>query len=227
MTNGLKGMYKKKTQVDDGFQLDTRRGDKGPKLEESVEKINAKIEKAKEARLGYVRLDIIEHKPRIKFGKWNPRTIVSQQITSLVESFRVNGLHRFNYDYGIPIVVDPEWLVEGTYTETAGDARELPVLRIGARAPAGWALDAAGGQHRSEALSQWYEQKKRELSNVKSMEMSIARQDQESVDPREIELVNKKYKVERQALESVLEYGGQWTVILYDASEYHLFPPMR
>ncbi|KIK29668.1 hypothetical protein PISMIDRAFT_6481, partial [Pisolithus microcarpus 441] len=106
-TKGAKGKSaegSKGKRVEDTHLMDVRKKNQ-PQLEETIEDVNTKNDRLKQALLGYARFDVLEHRERIVFGKWNPRTIQKTEIAGLVESFQVNGLDRFNPTHAMPLIV--------------------------------------------------------------------------------------------------------------------------
>ncbi|KAI6025412.1 hypothetical protein PISMIDRAFT_16300 [Pisolithus microcarpus 441] len=190
-----------------------------PQLEETIEDVNMKNDRLKQALLGYARLDVLEHRERIVFGKWNPRTIQKTEIAGLVESFQVNGLDRFNPTHAMPLIVPKSILKLGMYVTEVKGINEVPLLQINAEAGKDWTISAAGGQHRVYALEVWLERKKKQLEDHLAVEKSIKAQDVDKIDEAELQKWNKSTKKEKDMLEGIIAYGGQWLVSLFDDSK--------
>jgi len=192
-------------------------GGSKPRLEESIEQLNSKNEQAKEAFIGYARFDILESRDRLKFGKWNGRPINKLQLNCLHTLFQVNGVDRFNYAYAIPLVVTKSWLKEGSYAMAEMKGDQLPELRMGSGAPPNWVLDAAGGQHRANAMKEWKDKREKRKAELEAEVSATQRKD--SFDAADIDQYNQRLQGELDELRGVLAYGGQWIVALFDSSE--------
>ncbi|KAI6043290.1 hypothetical protein EDC04DRAFT_2891137 [Pisolithus marmoratus] len=126
----------KKTLVKDTLLPDTQKGE-APQVKQTIKDMNTLNEK-------------------LQFGDWNTQPLVPSQVKMLLNSFLIDVVSRFNYSYGIPLVVDPSTLVEGMYS-TKGDgsrshhegkkAKLLPELKLKDGLPLDFKLAAAGGQH--------------------------------------------------------------------------------
>ncbi|KAF9236553.1 hypothetical protein BU15DRAFT_63907 [Melanogaster broomeanus] len=127
----------------------------------------------------------------------------------------------------IPLVVEKESVKAGTYVVNPDGGDELPVMEIAAGHETTWGADAAGGQHRVEALEGWVTRLKMESAVLKKEMAVLSEANMETMDVGEIEEHNKVRKPKKDALESYLAYGAQWMVILYDTVsemrdvEYH------
>ncbi|KAI6017934.1 hypothetical protein BKA83DRAFT_12231 [Pisolithus microcarpus] len=217
-TKGAKGKSaegSKGKRVEDTHLMDVRKKNQ-PQLEETIKDVNTKNDRLKQALLGYARFDVLEHRERIVFGKWNPWTIQKTEIAGLVESFQVNGLDRFNPTHAMPLIVPKSILKLGTYITEVKGINEVPLLQINVEAGKDWTISAAGGQHRVYALEVWLERKKKQLEDHLAMEKSIKAQDVDKIDEAELQKWNKSTKKEKDMLEGIIAYGGQWLVSLFD-----------
>ncbi|KAI6016264.1 hypothetical protein BKA83DRAFT_4497887 [Pisolithus microcarpus] len=217
-TKGAKGKSaegSKGKRVEDTHLMDVRKKNQ-PQLEETIEDVNTKNDRLKQALLGYARFDVLEHRERIVFGKWNPRTIQKTEIAGLVESFQVNGLDRFNPTHAMPLIVPKSILKLGTYVTEVKGINEVPLLQINVEAGKDWTISVAGGQHRVYALEVWLERKKKQLEDHLAVEKSIKAQDVDKIDEAELQKWNKSTKKEKDMLEGIIAYGGQWLVSLFD-----------
>ncbi|KAI6155877.1 hypothetical protein BKA82DRAFT_4011287 [Pisolithus tinctorius] len=196
-----------------------QRGMRGGGLEDEVEEVNMLNEKMKTALMGYARLDVLGNREHLEFGKWNPRKLVKTQISELVESFQVNGVHRFNRAHAIPLIVSKSLIKRDTYTLEDVPRDEIPILEIATNHRDGWKVYAAGGQHRLEALAIWFEKKKKQLDEFVSLEQSIANKDVDEVDANQLKKWNEEQKAEKDKLEAIIAYEGQWLVSLFDDSK--------
>ncbi|KAI6154547.1 hypothetical protein BKA82DRAFT_4347478 [Pisolithus tinctorius] len=196
-----------------------QRGMRGGGLEDEVEEVNMLNEKMKTALMGYARLDVLGNREHLEFGKWNPRKLVKTQISELVESFQVNGVHRFNRAHAIPLIVSKSLIKRDTYTLEDVPRDEIPILEIATNHRDGWKVYAAGGQHRLEALAIWFEKKKKQLDEFVSLEQSIANKDVDEVDANQLKKWNEEQKAEKDKLEAIIVYEGQWLVSLFDDSK--------
>ncbi|KAI5988914.1 hypothetical protein EDC04DRAFT_2912354 [Pisolithus marmoratus] len=177
--------------------------DKGeaPQVEQTIEDTNALNEKVDQALIGYARFDILANKSKLQFGDWNTRPLVPSQVKMLLNSFLVDVVSQFNYSYGIPLVVDPSTLVEGTYS-TKGDgsgshheakkAELLPELKLKDGLPSDFKLAAAGGQHRLYALAEWYDIKRKQLDEWKWEEASVLSEDAGTISEDVIDDLNQE-----------------------------------
>lgn len=218
-----------KNKVGDTLLADTRAGSRVPKLEETIEQVNAKNVKAKEAFLGYASFDVLHHEARLIFSKYNPRPLVKAQVQALVQLFHVDGVDRFNPQFSIPLIVNKDLLREGCWTVDVETGDSLPELEIAEDADSNWTFMAAGGQHRVAALKEWLERKGKQLKELQWEESKILAQDVEGVDTGALAYLNKKLKVEREELEGVLRNEGRWMVALFDNGKHlcSLFPVVR
>ncbi|KAI6019123.1 hypothetical protein EDC04DRAFT_2901858 [Pisolithus marmoratus] len=191
---------------------------KAPKLEETIEQLNVKNEKIKQVMLGYATFDVLKFQDRLQFGKWNPRLLIKAQITSLMESFQVNTVDRFNPAHAIPLIVPKNLIKHGTYTTEISNKSPIPVLQVRDDALTNWILPAAGGQHRVAALEIWLEKKHTQLNEYIVKEHALRKQDPANIDEAELKQWNEGAKKEKDALEGVVEYEGAWLVSLFDDS---------
>ncbi|KAF9231067.1 hypothetical protein BU15DRAFT_82868 [Melanogaster broomeanus] len=152
-------------------------------------------------------------------GKWNLRPVQRRQVNGLIQSFLVNGADRFSLKHAILLVVEKESVKAGTYVVNPDGGDELLVMEIAVGHVKTWGVDAAGGQHRVEALEGWVTQLKMESAALKKEMAALNEANMEMMDVGEIEEHNKVRKLKKDALESYLAYGGQWMVILYDADK--------
>ncbi|KAI6008937.1 hypothetical protein BKA83DRAFT_4505366 [Pisolithus microcarpus] len=205
----------KKTKVRDTLLADTRPGS-GPQLEKEIEEANAMNEQVKKALLGYARFDILQNCDVLKFGKWNPRQLLPSQVAALGNSFLINGVDRFNYSYAMPLVMDKSSIEEGSYMPTPDAGPNLPELKLRDGLPKDFKITAAGGQHRVAALKDWYAKKKAQLEECIKEQQAILSADVETLADGDLKKMNTTHKLDRQELESILAYGGQWLVVLYD-----------
>ncbi|KAI6009800.1 hypothetical protein EDC04DRAFT_2906448 [Pisolithus marmoratus] len=194
-----------KKRVEDTLLMDQTAA-KAPKLEETIEQLNMKNEKIKQAMLG------------LRFGKWNPRLLIKAQIMSLMESFQVNAVDRFNPAHVIPLIVPKNLIKCGTYTTEISNNTPIPVLQVSNDAPTNWGLPAAGGQHWVAALETWLEKKHAQLNEYIVKEHALRKQDPANVDEAELKQWNEGAKKEKDALEGVVAYEGAWIVSLFDDS---------
>ncbi|KAF9231039.1 hypothetical protein BU15DRAFT_82890 [Melanogaster broomeanus] len=205
-----------------GKQQGTNKNSRGigeAQLDDKVQ-ANKKLEdQARKAVIGYARFDVLEHRGQIRFGKWNLRPVQRGQVNGLIQSFLVNGADRFSLKHAIPLVVEKESVKVGTYVVNPDGGDELPVMEIAAGHVGTWGADAAGGQHRVEALEGWVTRLKVESAALKKETAALSEANMETMDDGEIEEHNKVRKPKKDALESYLAYGGQWMVILYDADK--------
>ncbi|KAI6013307.1 hypothetical protein PISMIDRAFT_11860, partial [Pisolithus microcarpus 441] len=208
----------KKTKVRDTLLADTRPGS-GPQLEKEIEEANAMNEQVKKALLGYARFDILQNCDVLKFGKWNPRQLLPSQVAALGNSFLINGVDRFNYSYAMPLVMDKSSIEEGSYMPTPDAGPNLPELKLRDGLPKDFKITAAGGQHRVAALKDWYAKKKAQLEECIKEQQAILSADVETLADGDLKKMNTTHKLDRQELESILAYGGQWLVVLYDKSK--------
>ncbi|KAI6025438.1 hypothetical protein EDC04DRAFT_2899879 [Pisolithus marmoratus] len=206
-----------KKRVEDTLLMDQTAA-KAPKLEETIEQLNVKNEKIKQAMLGYAMFDILKFRDRLQFGKWNPRLLIKAQITSLVELFQVNAVDQFNPAHVIPLIVPKNLIKRGTYMTEISNNTPIPVLQVSNDAPTNWSLPAAGGQHRVAALETWLEKKCAQLNEYIVKERALRKQDPANVDEAELKQWNEGAKKEKDALEGVVAYEGAWIVSLFDDS---------
>ncbi|KAI5987834.1 hypothetical protein EDD15DRAFT_2371889 [Pisolithus albus] len=209
-TEGSKGK-----RVEDTLLMDARKKNQ-PQLEETIEDVNNKNDRLKQALLGYARFDVLEHRDQILFGKWNPRTIQKAEIAGLVESFQVNGLDRFNPTHAMPLIVPKSIVKPGTFITEVKAINEIPLLQINMEVGKNWTITAAGGQHRVYALEVWLDRKKKQLDEYLAVEKSLKSQEADKVDEAELAKWNKSTKKEKDILEGIIAYGGQWLVSLFD-----------
>ncbi|KAI5995890.1 hypothetical protein EDD15DRAFT_2365418 [Pisolithus albus] len=209
-TEGSKGK-----RVEDTLLMDARKKNQ-PQLEETIEDVNNKNDRLKQALLGYAQFDVLEHRDQILFGKWNPRTIQKAEIAGLVESFQVNGLDRFNPTHAMPLIVPKSIVKPGTFITEVKAINEIPLLQINMEAGKNWTITAAGGQHRVYALEVWLDRKKKQLDEYIAVEKSLKSQEADKVDEAELAKWNKSTKKEKDILEGIIAYGGQWLVSLFD-----------
>ncbi|KAI6146442.1 hypothetical protein BKA82DRAFT_4356900 [Pisolithus tinctorius] len=106
-----------------------------------------------------------------------------------------------------------------TYTLEDVPRDEIPILEIATNHRDGWKVYAAGGQHRLEALAIWFEKKKKQLDEFVSLEQSIANKDVDEVDVNQLKKWNEEQKAEKDKLEAIIAYEGQWLVLLFDDSK--------
>ncbi|KAI6010563.1 hypothetical protein EDC04DRAFT_2905830 [Pisolithus marmoratus] len=184
-----------KKQVEDMLLMDQTE-QKTLKLEETIEQLNLKNEKIKNAMIGYVTLD----------------------ITALMESFQVNAVDRFNPAHAIPLIMPRNLIKRGTYTTEVSSKTTIPILQVRDDAPHNWNLPAAGGQHCVAALEIWLEKKRAQLNEYIAKEWSIQKQDPDDMDKNELKQWNEGGKKEKDALEGIMAYEGVWLVSLFDDS---------
>ena len=187
-----------------------------PKLEETIEQVNLKNAKAKQAFLGYARFDVIKNKARLIFGKYNPRPLVTTQVQGLVHSFHVDGVDRFNPQFSIPLIVDKSILQPGCWAPDMECVDSLPDLEISEDAPTDWEIVAAGGQHRVAALEDWLDRKRKQWKELKNEREKHLRQELENVDTGLLVYLNTTLKRDVEELEGVLHNEGRWMVSLFD-----------
>jgi len=101
-----------------------------PKLEETIEQVNLKNVKAKQAFIGYASFDIIKNKTCLVFGKYNPHPLVNTQVQALVQSFHVDRVDRFNPQISIPLIVDKSILQPGCWAPDMESIDSLPDIEI-------------------------------------------------------------------------------------------------
>ncbi|KAF9236573.1 hypothetical protein BU15DRAFT_63926 [Melanogaster broomeanus] len=123
------GSRAKTKKVGDTLLLDTRSSGTA-QLDEKVKAQKKLEERASQVVLGYAQFDVLAHREKIVFGKWNLQPVERTQVTGLVQSFLVNGIDRFNVKHAIPLVVEKEALKAGTYTMGDEMGDELPLLEI-------------------------------------------------------------------------------------------------
>ncbi|KAI5991331.1 hypothetical protein EDC04DRAFT_2911608 [Pisolithus marmoratus] len=194
-----------KKRVEDTFLMDQTAA-KAPKLEETIEQLNVKNEKIKQAMLG------------LQFGKWNPCLLIKAQIMSLMESFQVNTVDRLNPAHVIPLIIPKNLIKCGMYMTEISNKSPIPVLQVRDDAPTNWILPAAGGQHRVAALEIWLEKKHAQLNKYIVKERALRKQDPTNVDEAKLKQWNEGAKKEKDVLEGVVEYEGAWLVSLFDDS---------
>ncbi|KAI6038255.1 hypothetical protein EDC04DRAFT_2896660 [Pisolithus marmoratus] len=206
-----------KKQVQDTLLMDQTAA-KAPKLEETIKQLNMKNEKIKQAMLGYATFDILKFQDRLQFGKWNPHLLIKAQITSLMESFQVNTVDRFNPAHAIPLIIPKNLIKRGMYTTEISNKSPIPILQVRDDAPTNWILPAAGGQHRVAVLEIWLEKKHTQLNEYIVKEHALRKQDPANVDEAKLKQWNEGAKKEKDALEGVVEYEGAWLISLFDDS---------
>ncbi|KIN95510.1 hypothetical protein M404DRAFT_34058 [Pisolithus tinctorius Marx 270] len=135
------------------------------------------------------------------------------------EGSRVNGVHRFNRAHAILLIVSKSLIKQDTYTLEDVPRDEIPILEIATNHRDGWKVYAAGGQHRLEALAIWFEKKKKQLDEFVSLEQSIVNKDVDEVDANQLKKWNEEQKAEKDKLEAIITYEGQWLVSLFDDSK--------
>lgn len=89
-------------------------------------------------------------------------------------------------------------------------------------------VSAAGGQHRSRALSMWLDIMEKRANKVQDKMEDIAGSKYNDADDAdgEIEEYNKLLKPQLEQIRRQMAYGGQWMVQLFDSgtfSHYCLF----
>lgn len=176
-------------------------------------------ERATKAIFGYARLDLIDYEDELEFGKWNFRELRREQTEDLVQSFLMWGLDRFSLSRAIPVVVQKEDVVDGTYRTSAEPVLELPVLKLQEAALGKKAMKPPSGQHRARAMHVWHSLQEKQLSELLQARKRLEAQDFELTDPVEIAQENKENRPKVDDLEATLAFGGQWLVILYSAGK--------
>ncbi|KAG6371023.1 hypothetical protein JVT61DRAFT_10746 [Boletus reticuloceps] len=175
---------------------------------------------AEAAQLGWARLDILKYSEAIKFGRWNSRSINQMKANRLKDSFMLNGLDRFNSLHAVPLVVNKEMVKEGTYTDKKDMQVDLPELELELELGSEGEIFAAGGQHRHKALQLWKEYQEGRLTTLQQQARQLCDQDAET---DEAALAKEEYNTavvpEMKKLTNVLEYGGQWVVVLFDVEK--------
>lgn len=197
----------------------------GGRVEESVKKRQLLDASAKEAVIGYARLDVIVNFKNMRFGIWNPRGVETPQVSKLVQSFLTQGADRFSLSKAIPLVVRPSDVKMGTFAETytpgQDETQDLPLLELSRpSAEAGLCLVAAGGQHRVEAVKTWVNMLKKQHSELVRARKNLEQQSEDTTTAMDIDDENRVKKAKRDALAETLALGGQWLVVLYDRGEY-------
>ncbi|KAI6044351.1 hypothetical protein EDC04DRAFT_2938010 [Pisolithus marmoratus] len=194
-----------KKRVEDTLLMDQTAA-KAPKLEETIEQLNVKNKKIKQAMLG------------LQFGKWNPCLLIKAQITSLVESFQVNTVDQFNPAHAIPLIIPKNLIKHGMYMTEISNKSPIPILQVRDDVPTNWILPAAGGQHRVAVLEIWLEKKHAQLNEYIVKECVLRKQDPTNIDEAKLKQWNEGAKKEKDALEGVVEYEGVWLISLFDDS---------
>lgn len=200
-------------KVADTLLLAQRTGDLRPKLDGRTEEAMAMNESAAKAIFGYARLDVIEYRDELEFGRWNFRELKREHTDDLVQSFLMWGLDRFSLGRAIPVVMKKEDVVEGTYVANMEPVLEMPVLKLRETVLGKRAMRPASGQHRVEAINVWYGLRRKQLADL------LQAQQLEQTDPTEINAGNKENGPKEDDLEATLAFGGEWLAVLYDAGK--------
>ncbi|KAF8833727.1 hypothetical protein BDN67DRAFT_1072862 [Paxillus ammoniavirescens] len=187
-----------------------------PALDVVVTETAKKDTVAKQAVLGYARLNVIKCKDKLVFGAWNSRPVVQSQVESIIKSFFVNGADRFNSLHAIPLVIKKSDIVEGSYEDDLNKQDELPELLF-TRDTDDFRIHAAGGQHRTKAIQEWVVHLQSEHNSLvveekrfRKHNLGTSREDMDYID---------KLVARRERLACVLAYNGQWLVTLYDSDK--------
>ncbi|KAH7917189.1 hypothetical protein BV22DRAFT_1135613, partial [Leucogyrophana mollusca] len=198
------------------FYLDRSPQDIVERLDPLIVSKSKREHRYAQARVGFARFDIVERRERLTFGRWNRRPLNPTQVQKLVDSFRSEGLDRFNSVYVIPLVVKKEYIKAGTTVETIDDMTAVPILDFSERTPDGYKADAAGGHHRQAALDAYNKAIALELESLAEEAKAIEKKDPETQTAEEMDWYNKLYRPQSAIYQGRLKYGGQWLVAVYD-----------
>ncbi|KAF8415176.1 hypothetical protein L210DRAFT_3657837 [Boletus edulis BED1] len=205
----------KKVKLDDTLHLQKCGGKATATVDDKILERQQHDSLAEAAQLGWARLDILKYSEAIKFGRWNSRSINQMKVTQLKDSFLLNGLDRFNSLHAFPLVVNKGMIKEGTYTDEKDMQIDLPELEL--ELGSDDEIFAAGGQHRHKALQLWKEYQEGRLKVLQQRARQLCDQDAET---DEATLATEEYHTvmvpEMRKLTDILEYGGQWVVVLFD-----------
>ncbi|KAG6369977.1 hypothetical protein JVT61DRAFT_12613 [Boletus reticuloceps] len=210
----------KKVKLDDTLHLQKRGGKATATVDDKIIERQQLDSLAEAAQLGWARLDILKYSEVIKFGRWNSRSINQTKVTQLKDSFLLNGLDRFNSLHAVPLVVNKGMVKEGTYTDEKDMQMDLPELELELELGSDDEIFAAGGQHRHKALQLWKEYQEGRLKVLQQQARQLCDQDAET---DEATLATEEYHTvvvpEMKKLTNILEYGGQWVVVLFDVDK--------
>ncbi|KAH7905678.1 hypothetical protein BJ138DRAFT_1118256 [Hygrophoropsis aurantiaca] len=182
-----------------------------PSLGSFVDTINADTKMAEDALIGYARIDVIDMKESISFGRWNPRDLKVAEAQQILDSFQTNGMDRFKYQHAIPICVNLSDIVQDTYQPKSTpyvyeDALKLPLMQL--KTPAAGGADpiiyAAGGRHRSWAIDRYISIINQQIKDLVG---------EIEAEPNEEESFKEAKYAEALGIRKL---NGQWLVLLYD-----------
>ncbi|KAG1806219.1 uncharacterized protein BJ212DRAFT_1485980 [Suillus subaureus] len=183
--------------------LDSHQGSGTASLDHNV-KEDARLDKsANKAIVGYAHFDLMENYNSLSFGGWNPCPLMQNQVQSLYQSFLINGVNRFNPIHAFPLVLPKEWIVKDTMEKDHKKRDELPILCISDKALKDWKIKAA------------------DVYALEIEEWHMEKQAVEDIVAAEINNIDNMATVKQclHRLREVLEYYGQWIVIVFDANQ--------
>ena len=133
-------------------------------------------------------------------------------------------MDRFSILKSIPLVVSPTGVKTGTYTTSyvlnIDAIKELPVLQLEDGAKGKRQLVTVGGQHCVHAVEKWVKTLHWQHSESVKERQHLQEQDSEGVTLEEIAKENHMQKLIWDSLQQMLDLGGQWMVVLYNAGEH-------
>lgn len=169
--------------------------------------------------IGYAQLDILANP--LGFGQWNKRKIKGIESKKLLESFHSEGCNRFTPKNFIPIIIDPTYVEEGSYSKDPTLKQDLPIFKLSSDTPKGFIIPSASGQHRADALGKWLAIQRSDLKKATSEANMILKMPEEEAQSNGLlDEYNDNLKPRLDLLKAVVGLGGQWGVRIYDSSKF-------
>ena len=182
-----------------------------------------------EATLGYLLMDLAPPPTGAYWGKFNNRTVNSQWVEKLFESF-IDDMDHFSEKNAIEVAVKPAWLdesLEGNIAPTLSGFKfhDVPLLKFsepGTEAIQNNNLWMLSGNHRRLALLQYVNLLKMKLEEEEGKAEDVvngkSRADLEMLAPRAKKgLKDTQGKIEK--FQEQIDKASKWVVKLYDRGE--------
>ncbi|KAI0340475.1 hypothetical protein BDW22DRAFT_1347087 [Trametopsis cervina] len=193
-------------------------------------------QKISSAILGYARIDMADPEVKMTFGKFNPRPYDAREVSKLVDSFKAEGVKRWDLEHAIPIGLSSGILSTSRLNKKMpSDPQQLPELRSLIQHDL-YELEPYGGQHRYYAIRKLVQETEKWLKKSNTMiERKItvleqaqtkARESNDAAEAPALQKIVRVHKLELAALktekaekEEEMRYRGQWLVVVYDTEK--------
>lgn len=183
----------------------------------------------KQARLGFMRMNVISPPDGTKWGHFNDRIYRPDWIRSLVEQYPYKLLNCTD-STAMTATVRRSWVenldeaVESVHN--GGHIDQVPLLKLtaeGEKAAKAEGLWMFSGNHRREALEIYLKGEKDKLALLDAKLAKVLEKQKDGGITYKLDVKESALEEEAEALRAVIEKNSHWAVRIYDRGECSLF----